>query len=238
MCKPVKSRTTCRPPEARNDCRYFVVIDLAGFQVESAPAERGAAATLAHGGRKWRVGFADGRDGIPAEGLNVDGGFFAGCWYDGQLSKYLAGDVASVWLDGELYLVSDRPVDIAASRSGEDLGLKLAARDRAWIRFRCAAPVRLLMNGQAGAFRYDEAKRRKPLTRLPLDSARAAIGAAGRHDSSGAGALLSGCLYSSRRRAGQADHHRRRLKGSRARLDQQPHLPGSSRLHQLDWLHH
>ena len=145
------------PSESCADCQYFVVLDLAGFKVKSHPAERGIAATLRDENRQWTVGFASAKDGILADGLNVDGRWYAGRFEDGALSQYLAGDVTSIWLDGELYLVADRPVDIALRQVKEGKRMRVTSTDDTWLRFRSDKPKTLQVNGREWAFQYDEA---------------------------------------------------------------------------------
>ena len=144
------------PPVARKDCSFFLILDLAGFAVESAPAERGAVASLTNGSRQWKVGFAAGKDGILAAGLNVDGSWYAGRWDDGQLSKCLAGDATSIWLDGELHFIADRPLDIALRPAAEGIIANVTASDRTWIRFKSFKPASLSLGSRDCRFHYDE----------------------------------------------------------------------------------
>ncbi len=144
------------PPETRKDCSFFLILDLAGFAVESVRAERGAVASLTNGSRQWKVGFAAGKDGILADGLNVDGSWYAGCWDNGQLSKCLAGDVTSIWLDGELHFIADRPVDIALGPAAEGTIANVTASDRTWIRFKSFKPTSLSLGSRDCRFHYDE----------------------------------------------------------------------------------
>ncbi len=146
-----------RPPEPGEDCSFLLVLDLAGFTVESMRAERGLAASLTNDGLGWRLGFARGRDGIIAEGLNVDGRWFAGRRKNDRYDLTLAGDVTSLWLDGELHFVADRPVDIALRRSAEGMRLNITAPDPAWIRFKSVKPDKFSLNGRDEEFHYDEA---------------------------------------------------------------------------------
>ena len=145
------------PSAPREDCSFFVVLDVAGFGVKSPPAQRGVVACLDGDGLQWRLGFATGRDGILADDLNVDGRWFAGRWDAGQLSRYLAGDVTSIWLDGELHFVADRPVNVAIRRSNVGTRVNVTAPDPTWIRFRCSEPGELSQNGGADKFHYDAA---------------------------------------------------------------------------------
>ena len=144
------------PPEPCKDCSFFVILDLAGFTVESARTERGAAASLTKGSRQWKLGFAAGKDGIWSDGLNVDGSWFLGRWDDGQLSKCLAGDVTSIWLDGQLHFVADRPVDLALQRRSEGIVAGVTAADQTWIRFKSFKPRSLALGGRDCQYHYDE----------------------------------------------------------------------------------
>ncbi len=146
-----------RPPEPRQDCSFLLVLDLAAFTVESMRAERGLAASLTKDELGWRLGFARGRDGISADGLNVDGRWFAGRRKNNRFDLALAGDVTSLWLDGELHFLADRPVDIALRRSAESLRLKVAASEPAWIRIKSVKPDKFSLNGGDDKFHYDEA---------------------------------------------------------------------------------
>ena len=146
-----------RPAEPRKDCSFFVILDLAGFTVESMPAERGLAASLTNGGLAWQIAFASGRDGIIAEGLNIDGRWFARRRTNNQFDLTLAGDVTSIWLDGQLHFVADRPVDIALRRSAEGLRVDITAPDPAWIRFKSVKPDKYSRNGRDEEFHFDEA---------------------------------------------------------------------------------
>ena len=145
------------PAEACADCQYFVVLNLAGCHVESLPAERGLAATLSVENQRWTVAFAGGRDGIQADGLNVDGRWFAGRRADGRLSQYLAGDVTSIWLKRELHFVADRPLDIALWQADAKQCLVISASDETWIRLRSDEPAALLLNGRDCTYQHDEA---------------------------------------------------------------------------------
>lgn len=145
------------PAEACADCTYFVVLDLAGCQVESLPSERGHVARIGKVGEEWTVAFAKGRDGILADGLNVAGRFFAGRRVDGRLSQYLAGDVTSIWLMGELRLVADRPLDIALRQAADRQSLMISASDAVWVRLRSDRPTALRLNGRDCNYQYDEA---------------------------------------------------------------------------------
>jgi len=143
------------PPKPCKDCSFFVIMDLAGFAVESARAERGIAADLVGDGLHWSVGFATGRDGILTESLNVDGRWFAGRRNDGQLDQLLAGEVTSIWLDGELHFVADRPVDVGLNWGTEGMTLNVSAPDATWIRFKSSRPRSGSLNGRAGEVHYD-----------------------------------------------------------------------------------
>lgn len=145
------------PSEPCRDCSFFVILDLAGFAVHAQKAERGAVATLSKEESQWQVGFAEGRDGIIADGLNVDGRFFAGRRNGEQFDLALAGDVTSIWLDGELHFVADRPVDVTLHRMSTSLRVNLRSADTAWICFKCEAPAGRLHNGRDSGLAYDEA---------------------------------------------------------------------------------
>ena len=145
------------PPKQRKDCHFFVILDLGGFAVQAQASERGAVAKLNREGLQWQVGFASGRDGIIADGLNVDGRFFAGRRRAEQFDLALASDVTSIWLDGELHFVADRPVDVAFRRRSGDLRVTVTAADTTWIRFKCAAPASRVPNGRQKRLAYDEA---------------------------------------------------------------------------------
>ena len=144
------------PPEPCQDCYYFVIMDLAGFAVEFLPAQRGVAAGLVNDGLHWQVGFATGKDGILADGLNVDGQWFAGSWNNDGLNLALAGDATSIWLDDELYFAADRPVDIAIAHSAVGARVNVTAPDSTWIRFKCDEPRSLARDGCDQQYRYDE----------------------------------------------------------------------------------
>ena len=145
------------PPEPVRDCAFFVILDVAGFAVERVTAERGILARLSRGESCWRVGFCQGRDGILASALDVDGAFFAGHWQAGKLTKMMAGAATSIWLDGELHFAADLPLDLALRHNAESTRLDLQAAGRAWIRFQCRQPRAVSLNGRAAAFHYDEA---------------------------------------------------------------------------------
>ena len=142
------------PPAPRKDCSFFVILNLADFESEAAPARRGSAAELTKGDLQWRVAFAAGRDGILTERYDVAGRFFAGRWDGGRLGKYMAGEVTSLWLDGALEFVADRPVDIALQRTEERATLKIAAAEGAWIRFQSRQPASISLNGCECGYHY------------------------------------------------------------------------------------
>ncbi len=146
------------PPAPCQACHFFVILDLGGFAVESLPAERGLAARLVKDGLEWQLGFASGRDGILAEGLNADGAWFAGRRKNGQLDLMLAGELTSLWLAGALHFLADRPVDLAWRRSAAGLELEITAPASAWIRFKSFKPKTVSLNGSENkSFHYDEA---------------------------------------------------------------------------------
>ena len=144
-----------RPTETHKDCSFFVILDLAGFTISSAQAERGLVASLIGDERQWQLGFATGKDGILTEDLNVDGRWFAGRRTNGQLDLLLAGEVTSIWLGGELHFVSDRPVNIALNWSIEDTRVSVTALDATWVRFKSSKPSSVSGNGRSGGVHYD-----------------------------------------------------------------------------------
>ena len=145
------------PPEAQKDCSFFHVLDLAGFAVASARSERGLLARLAQDSQQWRIGFATGRDGILGDGINVDGSWFAGRWDAGRLSKCLAGGATSIWLDGALHFIADRPLDIALGYAAGRVIARVKAAEQAWIRFKCFKPSSFSLGGRDCGYHYDEA---------------------------------------------------------------------------------
>lgn len=144
------------PSEPRTDCQFSVILDMAGFAVEAQPAQRGVTASLGKGDTRWQIGFASGRDGILSERLNVDGRFFAGRWQKSTLVQYLAVDATSLWLDGELQLIADSPINIAMQRQDGMLRLKAFASASTWLRFPASAPASVTGDGRAADFAYDE----------------------------------------------------------------------------------
>lgn len=147
---------TLSPGEPRTTCRFSVILDMAGFAVEAQPAQRGVAAALCKGESRWQIGLSTGRNGIMSARLNVDGRFFAGRWQGSRLAQYLAVDVTSLWLDGELQLMADSPVNIGLRRTDDELRLKAFAAAPTWLRFSASRPASLTGNGQAADFAYDE----------------------------------------------------------------------------------
>ena len=145
------------PAGACFDCQYFVVLDLAGNRVEAIPAERGLIASLSGQSQRWTVAFASGCDGILADGLNVDGRWFASRLADDRLSQYLAGAVTSIWLDGELRFVADRPVDITWRQAADCQRVNISARDDTWVRLRSDKPAALRLNGRDRRCQHDQA---------------------------------------------------------------------------------
>ncbi len=143
------------PPAPVCDCNFFIIMDLAGFAIESRRAERGLLASLVRDERHWLVGFATGKDGILAEGLNVDGRWFAGRRSGEEWDVALAGDVTSIWLDGALHFAADRPVDVAMQRTTAGTVANVSAPDGAWIRVKGKPPGSLSPNGRNGKLRYD-----------------------------------------------------------------------------------
>ena len=146
-----------RPSESRKDCSFFVILDLAGFTISSAQAERGLVARLIGAERQWQLGFATGKDGILTEDINVDGRWFAGRRTNGRLDQLFAGDVTSIWLEGELHFVADRPVDVALNWSIEDTRVSVTALDTTWVRFKSSKPGSDSCNGRNGGVHYDAA---------------------------------------------------------------------------------
>ena len=163
------------PPGKVADCRFLTALDLAEQEVTALPASRGDCASLSKGQREWRVGFARGRDGIQAEGLNVDGAYFAGCWEGGALARYLAGDVSAIWLDGQLQLICDCPLDIAWTRRAGELHIEAASKSASWLRFRSPTPLELRCAGQAVDSKHDAAT---GMVWLRLESGRSTLSAA------------------------------------------------------------
>ena len=143
------------PPNKCQDCSFFVIMDLAGFAIESARAARGLAASLIGEERQWQLAFATGKDGILTEDLNVDGRWFAGRRANGRLDQFLAGEVTSIWLHDELHFVADRPVDVALKRSSEGTRVNVTAADATWVRFKSSKPSSNFRNGRNGDIHYD-----------------------------------------------------------------------------------
>ncbi len=144
-----------RPSESRKDCSFFVILDLAGFTISSAQADRGLVACLIGDERRWQLGFATGKDGILTEDLNVDGRWFAGRRTNGQLDQLLAGEVTNMWIDGALHFVSDRPVDVALNWSTANTRVSITALDTTWVRFKSSKPSSDSCNGRNGGVHYD-----------------------------------------------------------------------------------
>ena len=144
------------PSEPRTDCRFSVILDMAGFAVHTQPAQRGVAAALCKGESRWQIGLSTGRNGIMSARLNVDGRFFAGRWQGSRLAQYLAVDVTSMWLDGKLQVVADSPVNIGLWWTGEELRLKVFAAAPTWLRIAANRPSSLTRDGLAFDFTYDE----------------------------------------------------------------------------------
>ena len=144
------------PAEPGPDCTFFVILDLAGFALDVARTERGLAANLTSDRMQWQVGFATGKDGIVADGINVDGSWFAGRRSTDQVNLFLAGDVTSIWLDGELYFVADRPVGVAWRRLDEATHVNITAADSTWIRVKSDKPASHGANGRNDKIHYDE----------------------------------------------------------------------------------
>lgn len=134
-----------------------MILDLADFESEATQASRGIAASLTKGGFQWQVGFAAGRDGILSERLNVDGSYFAGRWDSGRLQMYMAGAATSVWLDGALEFVADRPLDVAVQHSDARIKLKIVAAESAWIRVASHKPASAALDGAACKIHSDDA---------------------------------------------------------------------------------
>lgn len=145
------------PAGACFDCQYFVILDLAGNRVEALPAERGLLASLGADSQQWTVAFASGRDGILADGLNIDGSWFAGRHAPGRLAQYLAGDVTSIWLGGELHFVADRPVDITWRQAAAGQRLTISARDDTWLRLSSDKPSVVHLNSRACRYQFEGA---------------------------------------------------------------------------------
>ena len=143
------------PPKPCPDCSFFVILDLAGFTVESARVEHGLAASLISEERQWQLGFTTGKDGILTEDLNIDGRWFAGRRTNGKLDRLLAGEVTNIWLDGELHIVADLPVDVVLKRWAEGIRVNITAADSTWIRFKNSKPSSHSCNGQNGGIHYD-----------------------------------------------------------------------------------
>lgn len=144
------------PSEPRTDCRFSMLLDMAGFAVEAQPAQRGVVACLGKGESRWQIGIATGRAGIMSDQLNVDGRFFAGHWQTSRLAQYLAIDVTCLWLDGELQLIADSPINLGMQRQAGELRLKACAAAPTWLRFSSSPPASLTSNGRAADFAYDE----------------------------------------------------------------------------------
>ena len=144
------------PPAPCQDCSFFVILDLAGFAVESKQADRGFVASLVGAAHWWQLGFATGKHGILTEDLNVDGRWFAGRRTGDLLDKALAGDVTSIWLDGELRFVADRPVDVALNWSADGTSVSVNATDTTWIRFKSVKPRARAMIGRVSRIHYDD----------------------------------------------------------------------------------
>lgn len=143
------------PAKATRDSCYFVILDLAGGAVRAERAARGMMASIAADDAQWRIGFSTGRDGILADAVNVDGAWFAGLWEGGRVCRYMAGEATSVWLDDELHLTADWPVNVGWRQSGLETRIRVAAARPTWLRFKSNNPHRLWTNDGAAAYRYD-----------------------------------------------------------------------------------
>lgn len=143
------------PPEKTADSSYFVILNLAAYTVRSEPAERGIMASLSADDARWRIGFSTGRDGILADSVNADGAWFAGLWRGDQICRYMAGDVTSLWLDGELYLIADYPINVGYQQSALETNLQVAAAKPTWLRFKSKPPNRLKTDDGAPPHHYD-----------------------------------------------------------------------------------
>ncbi len=143
------------PVGPRSNCRFFVILDLSGFAIEPMPAQRGAVAELLGDGRRWRVGFSEGGDGILAQGMNIDGAWFAAAWSGEALVACLAGDASAIWLDGELQFLADRPVDIGWRRTETGARLQVDAPAGTWLRFKSGSPRTIHCNGSEADYEYD-----------------------------------------------------------------------------------
>ena len=157
IIRRMQHQLSLSPPQPGKDCRFLTVLDLAEHQVRSLATERGSCAELGKGSTRWRVGFAEGRDGIATDGINVDGAFFAGRWDGSALSMFLAGDATSIWLDGEPLMVADRPIDIGFLRAEGGTRVQATASADTWLRLKTHAPARVQRDGQELGYRYDEA---------------------------------------------------------------------------------
>ena len=143
------------PGQLQKSCRFSVILDMAGCAIEQQAAQRGSVAALRKGESCWQIGLASGRNGILSDRLNVDGSVFAGRWQNSRLAQYLAIDTSSLWLDGELQLIADSPINICMQRSAGELRLKAAATAPTWLRFPSSRPAKLTSNGQTADFTYD-----------------------------------------------------------------------------------
>ena len=143
------------PTKAVKACGYFVILNLADYDLRAESAERGMMASLTSDECRWRVGFSAGRDGILADAVNMDGAWFAGLWQDERVCRYMAGDVTSLWLDDELHLTADWPVSVGCEQSALETKLQVAAAKPTWLRFKSKPPNQLGMDGGTPPWRYD-----------------------------------------------------------------------------------
>ena len=101
------------PVEKTHETTFLVVLNLADFDIEMLEARRGKVLNATREGKTLLTAFGDGRDGIWSTNLESDASWMSASYADENVEKFLVGEVTNLWLDGQLYVSADFPIQVA-----------------------------------------------------------------------------------------------------------------------------
>jgi len=104
------------PTEKTTRTQFFVALNLADFSLSSIEATRGNVLSASKDNKRILTAFADGRDGILSEDIESDASWLSATTLQAEATQYLAGEVTNLWLEKDLYLSADFPIQVAFAK--------------------------------------------------------------------------------------------------------------------------
>ena len=96
----------------------MVALNLSGFTVEALEAKRGSCLSARKDNKTILTAFTDGRDGIWSTRIESDASWLSASYVDKNVEMFLVGEVTNLWLDGQLYVSADFPIQVAYQNEG------------------------------------------------------------------------------------------------------------------------